>query len=51
MTRVLTNATRDQTLPSVLALAAKASPGEKGSVLDAAGDEGDRVAYLAAVAA
>ena len=51
VTRVLTNATRDQTLPSVLALAAKASPGEKGSVLDAAGDEQDRVAYLAAVAA
>ena len=51
VTRVLTNATRDQTLPSVLALAAKASPGEKGSVLDAAGDDQDRVAYLAAVAA
>jgi hypothetical protein len=48
---ILTNATRDQTLRSAAALVAKMSRAEKGSVLEAAGDENDRAAYFTALAA
>jgi hypothetical protein len=49
---VLTNATRDQTLRSAAALAAKMTTrAEKGNVLESAGDESDRAGYFAALAA